>query len=508
MGRAKGRHSVHQRRAEPDGRYSRAERAVAQDECADLRQGLQDRADDDQERAGAGVQDAHAGRGRLVLDQHPGQPRRRSAGRSGVLQDQGRVEAGRCWSIILQPELYPDLYKDIFHKVRINYYPPRGDNKEGWDNIDIFGWLGYPMQLKVDFLCRDSILAAPLALDLCLFMDLAARTPSLRGLGIQEWLSFYFKAPDSAPGRVPGARSVYPVDEAEEHAAAHYGRGFDHAPRAGVLRRVGLFEDQRGPAIDWLRGFVVCGRNECRSQIRLRELIFNDRLFGFTESLMARRASWARKLVFACGEGCSATGLSAAVSIAGGTSLIVDSDSAVVKSVMRQGGLDFVVNTLDEALRVLKNEVRQGRPLSVGLIADVISTIREMVERGVLPDLHVVIQNGESAGYELEGLYQVGMEKLELARDGSGSADPSTILAQWLMERGWFEVLFQRNPEISSVVADGPLLDMLSPDDLLRRNWIQQISRYLRGAKGSRLVWLSGTEQRSFVDGTWRKSVV
>ena len=104
---------------------------------------------------------------------------------------------------ILQPDKHPDLYKDIFHKVRINYYPPRGDNKEGWDNIDIFGWLGYPMQLKVDFLCRDSILAAPLALDLCLFMDLAARTPSLKHLGIQEWLSFYFKAPDTAPGVYP-----------------------------------------------------------------------------------------------------------------------------------------------------------------------------------------------------------------------------------------------------------------------------------------------------------------
>jgi myo-inositol-1-phosphate synthase len=104
---------------------------------------------------------------------------------------------------ILQPELHPDLYKDFYHKVRINYYPPRGDNKEGWDNIDIFGWLGYPMQLKVDFLCRDSILAAPLALDLCLFLDLAARTPSLRGLGIQEWLSFYFKAPQTAEGVYP-----------------------------------------------------------------------------------------------------------------------------------------------------------------------------------------------------------------------------------------------------------------------------------------------------------------
>ena len=104
---------------------------------------------------------------------------------------------------IFQPHLHPDLYKDLYHKVRINYYPPRGDNKEGWDNIDIFGWLGYPMQLKVDFLCRDSILAAPLALDLVLFMDLAARTPSLSGLGIQEWLSFYFKDPDHAPEVYP-----------------------------------------------------------------------------------------------------------------------------------------------------------------------------------------------------------------------------------------------------------------------------------------------------------------
>jgi len=104
---------------------------------------------------------------------------------------------------ILQPNLYPELYGNIFHKVRINYYPPRGDNKEGWDNIDIFGWLGYPMQIKVDFLCRDSILAAPIVLDLVLFLDLAQRTPELRGLGIQEWLSFYFKSPMTAPGLYP-----------------------------------------------------------------------------------------------------------------------------------------------------------------------------------------------------------------------------------------------------------------------------------------------------------------
>jgi myo-inositol-1-phosphate synthase len=104
---------------------------------------------------------------------------------------------------ILQPELYPELYGDFTHKVRINYYPPRGDNKEGWDNIDIFGWLGYPMQIKVDFLCRDSILAAPIVLDLVLFLDLAQRTPELKGLGIQEWLSFYFKSPMTAPGLYP-----------------------------------------------------------------------------------------------------------------------------------------------------------------------------------------------------------------------------------------------------------------------------------------------------------------
>jgi myo-inositol-1-phosphate synthase len=104
---------------------------------------------------------------------------------------------------IFQPELYPDLYSDIYHKIRINYYPPRGDEKEAWDNIDIFGWLGYPMQLKVNFLCRDSILAAPIALDLVLFLDLAKRTPELRSIGIQEWLSFYLKSPQTAKGLYP-----------------------------------------------------------------------------------------------------------------------------------------------------------------------------------------------------------------------------------------------------------------------------------------------------------------
>jgi myo-inositol-1-phosphate synthase len=101
---------------------------------------------------------------------------------------------------ILRPDLSPELYGELYHKIRINYYPPHGDNKESWDNIDIFGWLGYSMQIKINFLCRDSILAAPLVLDLALFSDLAKRA----GLsGIQDWLSFYFKSPQTAPGLRP-----------------------------------------------------------------------------------------------------------------------------------------------------------------------------------------------------------------------------------------------------------------------------------------------------------------
>ena len=144
---------------------------------------------------------------------------------------------------ILQPDLYPELYKDLCHVVRINYYPPRGDNKEGWDNIDIVGWLGYPMQLKINFLCRDSILAAPIVLDLVLFLDLAARAGMS---GIQEWLSFYFKSPMHARGLYPEHDLFIQLDEAEEHAALPQGRGADHAPRAGVLRLTGQPEAGSG----------------------------------------------------------------------------------------------------------------------------------------------------------------------------------------------------------------------------------------------------------------------
>jgi myo-inositol-1-phosphate synthase len=122
-----------------------------------------------------------------VLDD-PGSFKTKEESKLGVLEQ------------LLQPDMYPDLYGHLYHKVRIDYYPPRGDNKEGWDNIDIRGWMGYPMQIKVNFLCRDSILAAPIVLDLALFLDLSFRA----GLsGIQEWLSFYFKSPQTAPGLYP-----------------------------------------------------------------------------------------------------------------------------------------------------------------------------------------------------------------------------------------------------------------------------------------------------------------
>jgi len=123
----------------------------------------------------------------LVLDD-PDNFKTKEVSKLGVLED------------ILQPEQSPELYGDLYHKIRINYYPPHGDNKESWDNIDIFGWLGYSMQIKINFLCRDSILAAPIVLDLALFLDLAKRANMS---GIQEWLSFYFKSPQTAPGLRP-----------------------------------------------------------------------------------------------------------------------------------------------------------------------------------------------------------------------------------------------------------------------------------------------------------------
>jgi myo-inositol-1-phosphate synthase len=136
---------------------------------------------------------------------------------------------------IFQPELYPDLYSHAYHKVRINYYPPRGDAKEGWDNIDIFGWMGRSMQIKIDFLCSDSTLAAPIVLDLALFIDLAQRA----GLsGIQEWLSFYFKSPQHAPDLYPEHDLFIQQTKLKNTLRCDDGRGTDYPPRHGILPRL------------------------------------------------------------------------------------------------------------------------------------------------------------------------------------------------------------------------------------------------------------------------------
>ena len=184
------------------------------------------------------------------------------------------------------------------------------------------------------------------------------------------------------------------------------------------------------------------------------------RLYG---ELMRRRESWAGKLVFACGEGASGIGLGAAVSIAGGTSLVVDPDGAGVKAVFRQGGVDFVVNTLDEALRVLKNEIRKGRPVGVALVADVAAVVAEMKERGVVADLEVSGEMGEG----LEG---------------------------WLAERGWSEVVLEGTTGAAVREMDARLLGVLPKG--LRRVWVERIGHYQRVvAGGARVVWLTEGER-------------
>ncbi len=134
---------------------------------------------------------------------------------------------------IFQPDLYPELYETLHHVVRINYYPPRGDNKEGWDNIDLVGWLGYKMQLKINFLCRDSILAAPIVLDVAL---VPGSREALGSVGHSGMAVVLLQEPDARAGAVSRARSVHPVDEAQEHAALHARRGTDHASGTGILR--------------------------------------------------------------------------------------------------------------------------------------------------------------------------------------------------------------------------------------------------------------------------------
>lgn len=208
------------------------------------------------------------------------------------------------------------------------------------------------------------------------------------------------------------------------------------------------------------------------------------RLYG---ELMVRRDSWGGQLVFACGEGVSATGLPAAVSLAGGTSLLLDPDAAAVKSVFRQGGVDFVVNTLDEALRVLKNEIRKHRPLSVALEGAVQPALAEMRERGVLPDLEVAIGDavGESGRF--------GFERLQLATN-SGAVVPSVLLDAWLRERGWSEVVLERTTTAGMRELDAQLVAEL-PEGT-RHTWVQRIAHYQRiTAGGVRVVWLTDAER-------------
>jgi urocanate hydratase len=187
------------------------------------------------------------------------------------------------------------------------------------------------------------------------------------------------------------------------------------------------------------------------------------RLYG---ELLARSERWVGKLVFTSGVGASATGLPAAVSIAGGTTLILDPDPGAVKAVFRSGGIDFVVNTLDEALRVLKNEIRQHKPLSVALIADIEPTLAEMSDRGVQSDLHWAVSSSQSAK-----------------------------LTEWLAARSWFTNEFAADTTAALRKLDTHLLTALPPDDCIRRAWLQRIAHYQRPTANSlRHIWLTPAE--------------
>jgi urocanate hydratase len=217
------------------------------------------------------------------------------------------------------------------------------------------------------------------------------------------------------------------------------------------------------------------------------------RLYG---ELIARRPSWGGRLVFTGGEGCSATGLPAAVSIAGGNTLALDPDASAVKATFRQGGIDFVVNTLDEALRVLKNEVRQHKPLGVGLIAEVQPVLAEMAERGVLPDLYVSLDAPSDLLFVTsEPSEGPGKEHLHLTRS-EGIAVPTPQLTAWLADRNWSEHIQPSTPENPLRTLDAQLLAGLPPDDTVRRTWLQRISHYQRPTTGgSRVLWLSPASQ-------------
>ena len=198
------------------------------------------------------------------------------------------------------------------------------------------------------------------------------------------------------------------------------------------------------------------------------------------------------RLVLSCGEGCAASGVPAAVGVAGGATLAVDGDAAEVKAAMRRGEVDFVVNTLDEALRALKNEVRVRRPLSVGLIADVDAVLREMVERGVQPDLLLIGAKQNAQAIEqnesIRALQAAGMELRSMVdADGEGLGRHRMMLKR----TGCYEAYLSAANAAELRALDERVLAILPPGDLVRRRWVQRVAEYLRDARSGRWVWLT-----------------
>jgi urocanate hydratase len=219
------------------------------------------------------------------------------------------------------------------------------------------------------------------------------------------------------------------------------------------------------------------------------------RLYG---ELLARRPGYGGQLIFTCGDACSATGLPAAVSIAGGTTLALDPDASAVKATFRSGGIDFVVNTLDEAIRVLKNEVRQHKPLSVALISELAPVLAEIAARGLQPDLQVTLDPPSNPLLvppaptpQLTGVPQLHLTNAE------GIAAPTETLTAWLSAHSLTETLI--NPTTNLRALDQQLLALIPADDTVRRTWLQRIAHYQRPTPGTpRILWLTPAEQATF----------
>jgi urocanate hydratase len=221
------------------------------------------------------------------------------------------------------------------------------------------------------------------------------------------------------------------------------------------------------------------------------------RLYG---ELIARRNGYGGQLIFTCGDACSATGLPAAVSIAGGTTLALDPDASAVKATFRSGGIDFVVNTLDEALRVLKNEVRQHKPLSVALIAELAPVLDEIAARGVLPDLQVTLHPPSNPLLvlppptpQLNGVPQLHLTNAE------GLTAPTETLSHWLSAQSLTETPIE--PTTNLRVLDEKLLAQIPAEDTVRRTWLQRIAHYQRPTPQTpRILWLTPAESQALTN--------